>query len=402
MVRSYKRKTNRGKDVMPGAVLQAVRRVKLDNVSLRKAANEFGLNYRSLSRYCRKASEEDLDPTSIPTMPKFSIGYKRHHQVFDDALEALLVEYLLKASDIYYGLTSDEVRKMAYELAKKNNLPYPSNWEDKKKAGEEWLVGFMSRNKKLSLRKPQPTSLARASAFNKSNVEAFFDNLMTAYSRFSYSPCDIWNMDETGVTTVQTPNKIVSRKGAKQVSSIVSAERGTLVTVACAASAWGNTIPPFFIFPRVHFKDFLLDQAPPGSAGSANKSGWMQEDTFLLYMKHFVRHARCTQERPSLLLLDNHASHLSIEGLDYAKENGVTMVTFPPHCTHRLQPLDRSVYGPLKKYVNTACDDWVFQNPGKAMRYHDIPKIMARAFPLAFTSQNIESGFRVTGDLSLK
>ena len=397
MVRSYKRKTNRGKDVMPGAVLQAVRRVKLDNVSLRKAANEFGLNYRSLSRYCRKASEEDLDPTSIPTMPKFSIGYKRHHQVFDDALEALLVEYLLKASDIYYGLTSDEVRKMAYELAKKNNLPYPSNWEDKKKAGEEWLVGFMSRNKKLSLRKPQPTSLARASAFNKSNVEAFFDNLMTAYSRFSYSPCDIWNMDETGVTTVQTPNKIVSRKGAKQVSSIVSAERGTLVTVACAASASGNTIPPFFIFPRVHFKDFLLDQAPPGSAGSANKSGWMQEDTFLLYMKHFVRHARCTQERPSLLLLDNHASHLSIEGLDYAKENGVTMVTFPPHCTHRLQPLDRSVYGPLKKYVNTACDDWVFQNPGKAMRYHDIPKIMARAFPLAFTSQNIESGFRVTG-----
>ncbi len=31
------------------------------------------------------------------------------------------------------------------------------------------------------------------------------------------------------------------------------------------------------------------------------------------------------------------------------------------------------------------------------MRYHDIPKIMVRAFPLAFTSQNIESGFRVTG-----
>lgn len=114
-------------------------------------------------------------------------------------------------------------------------------------------------------------------------------------------------------------------------------------------------------------------------------------------MKHFVRHARCTQERPFLLLLDNHASHLSIESLDYAKENGVTMVTFPPHCTHRLQPLDRSVHGPLKKYVNTACDDWVLQNTGEAMPYHDIPKIMARAFPLTLTPQNIESGFRVTG-----
>ena len=48
------------------------------------------------------------------------------------------------------------------------------------------------------------------------------------------------------------------------------------------------------------------------------------------------------------MLLDNHDSHLSIEALDYFKENGVSVCSFPPYCSHKLKPLDRSVFGPFK------------------------------------------------------
>ncbi|GBP63913.1 hypothetical protein EVAR_39576_1 [Eumeta japonica] len=65
-------------------------------------------------------------------------------------------------------------------------------------------------------------------------------------------------MDETGVTTVQKPSKVIARKGFKQVGAITSAERGTLVTLAAAVSAVGNSVPPFFVFPRVHFKDYFI------------------------------------------------------------------------------------------------------------------------------------------------
>ena len=61
-------------------------------------------------------------------------------------------------------------------------------------------------------------------------------------------------MNETGVTTVQKPSKVVARKGFKQVGAITSAERGTLVTLATAVSAVGNSIPPFFVF----FPGFIL------------------------------------------------------------------------------------------------------------------------------------------------
>ncbi|MBS0032909.1 MAG: hypothetical protein KFE23_02420 [Candidatus Baumannia cicadellinicola] len=199
-------------------------------------------------------------------------------------------------------------------------------------------------------------------------------------------------MDETGVTTVQTSDRVVARRGARQVGGIVSAERGSLVTVACAISATGNSIPPFFVFPRVHFKDHFIAYGPPGSAGSSNKSGWIQEEDFALFLKHFHKHTKSSIENPCLLLLDNPGSHLSIDGLNFAKDNGIIMLSFPPHCSHKLQPLDKSVYGPLKKYVNSACDDWMISNPGKTMTICDIPGIVARAYPLAMTPTNILSG----------
>jgi len=48
---------------------------------------------------------------------------------------------------------------------------------------------------------------------------------------------------------------------------------------------------------------------------------------------------------PTLLLFDNHPSHLSIEAIEMAVEHGITMLSFPSHCTHRMQPLDITVFG---------------------------------------------------------
>ena len=56
-----------------------------------------------------------------------------------------------------------------------------------------------------------------------------------------------------GITTVQKPNRVLARKGSKIVSGLTSGERGTLVTLGFAVSAFGNSIPPIFLFPRKKF-----------------------------------------------------------------------------------------------------------------------------------------------------
>lgn len=70
--------------------------------------------------------------------------------------------------------------------------------------------------------------------------------------------------------------------------------------------------------PRIHFKDHSLKGAPPGSVGAAARSGWSSETTFLQCMTDFIEHVKPTPERPVILLLDNHESHMNgKENWDY-------------------------------------------------------------------------------------
>ncbi|XP_068246724.1 uncharacterized protein [Palaemon carinicauda] len=184
-------------------------------------------------------------------------------------------------------------------------------------------------------------------------------------------------MDETGVTAVQKPVKVVARKGSKQIRKITSAERGTLVTVAITVSAIGNAIPPFFIFPRAHFRDRFLINIPPGSSGAANPSGWMKESDFVGFLDHFVKHTKCLKDCPAVLLLDNHESHLSIDGLNYCEANGIVALLFAPHCSHRMQPVDISIYGPLKKDFTLQEEDFMGANVTDRPLPNDLSEMQA-------------------------
>jgi len=162
-------------------------------------------------------------------------GYKSSRRVFTDEQEKALAVYMITASDLYYGMSPKEARVLAYQCAVKFSVKHPKLWDKAQRAGEDWLSGFLVRNPQLSIRAPEATSLARATSFNKTNVKAFFDKLSVVMERHTFELNDIYNVDETGVTTVQKPSKIISRrKGVKQVGALTSGERGSLVTaVGC-------------------------------------------------------------------------------------------------------------------------------------------------------------------------
>ncbi|XP_063220517.1 uncharacterized protein LOC134529888 [Bacillus rossius redtenbacheri] len=350
-MRNYKRKTDKGKYSID--MLEKAAEVVREGRSVRHAAKTYNICHVTLGRYIKKKNKR-LNAVDINFREEWKplAGYYGNRQVFTPLQEIALVSYIKTCSDIYFGLTPRDVRHLAFLCGKKYNVPMPNTWSDKELAGADWLSSFLKRHPDLSIRTPEATSLGRASSFNRANVSKFFDKLSEVYDRHSFTANDIWNVDETGVTTVQNPSKIVARKGVKQIGAMTSSERGQLVTLTVAVNAAGNAIPPMFIFPRVRYYDHFIRDGPTGCIGAANKSGWTTEVEFLLFLKHFVSCIRSSPEKPILLLLDNHQSHLAPDCLDFAKENGIVMLSFPPHCTHRLQPLDRSVFAPLKKQIN--------------------------------------------------
>lgn len=91
----------------------------------------------------------------------------------------------------------------------------------------------------------------------------------------------------------------------------------------------------------------FMTGSPPGSEGIAHESGWMTNDNFMLYLKHFVKYAKPSVDNPILLILDNHASHTSLEAINYCRLNCIIMLGFP-HTTHKLQPLDVYFFLTLK------------------------------------------------------
>lgn len=119
--------------------------------------------------------------------------------------------------------------------------------------------------------------------------------------------------------------------------------------------------------------------------------------SFIDYIQKFQQFTRCTPENPILLLLDNHVSHRNLEVLKFCRENGIHVLSFPPHCSHLLQPLDVSVLKPFKTTANTLCGDWVTAHPGRVMTIYDLPPVFDRALQLSATETNIKSGFRASG-----
>ncbi|CAM1325721.1 Uncharacterised protein r2_g3461 [Pycnogonum litorale] len=338
---------------------RAIRAVRNGELGLKLACRQFNVPRTTLQRRCRKnkstrvAAKKGLGSRK----PCFSIEHENEMVQHVKAMEAML-----------FGFTPKQLRELAFQFVEINNIEHKFN-KANKAAGYDWIRGFMSRHRDISLRVPEATSVARAMSFNRVSVRKFYDILEALYDKYHFTADCIYNVDETGITTVPNrPSRILALRGKKQVGNLTSAERGKLVTSEICMNAAGNFIPPLFIFPRVRMKDELMDNAPPGAIAVPHKSGWMQTEIFTQWFRHFLKHSNPSEERPVLLILDGHKTHTNnLDVIMLARDKNVHIVCLPPHCTHRLQPLDVSFMKPLMTYYTQEVEKWLRNHPGRVI-----------------------------------
>ena len=261
---------------------------------------------------------------------------------------------------------------------------------------------FFKRHPELSLKQPESTSLARATGFNKVRVNKFFDLLKQIISDSNIAPDKIFNMDETGMSTVQRSQKIITQKGVKQVEKISSAERGKTVTAICCMNSSGFYVLPIFIFPRKRLAVALMNDAPQGAKGCTTNSGWTEGQIFYEWLVHFQNHVKVSPQQKCLIILDNHSSHVYLPGINFARRNGIEFLTIPPHTLHRLQPLDRTFFAPLKTFYSQEAEKRMINHPGQRTTEFQVSRLFRRAYERAATMLNSVSGFRSTRILPYK
>lgn len=175
MVRGYVRKRSVPppcEEILKKALSDVLRGVH----SIRQAAEKYGLSKSTVGRYAKIHHRCGL---LVPPTVK-SGNYLR----LPANMEVELVTYLKCCALLMHGLTTTEIRQLAFSFASSNLVRVPRNWEESEKASIEWLHSFMKRHTTLSTRKPEPTSQAQAAAFNKPVVMSFNDKFLIVESRY--------------------------------------------------------------------------------------------------------------------------------------------------------------------------------------------------------------------------
>ena len=95
--------------------------------------------------------------------------------------------------------------------------------------------------------------------------------------------------------------------------------------------------------------------------------------------------------------LTRHSKEQVQEAITYARQNGIHLITLPPHCTHTMQPLDRSYFKSLKSTYNAACDRYMKRNPAKIITLYNMAALFTETYLPSATPQKAVQGFRTCG-----
>ena len=76
----------------------------------------------------------------------------------------------------------------------------------------------------------------------KDNVKIYFSNLENLLDKYHFEPHQIFNCDESGLSCVHKPLKVISSTGKRCVSSVTSGEKGVTTTILYLMKFSLNTI----------------------------------------------------------------------------------------------------------------------------------------------------------------
>jgi len=97
-----------------------------------------------------------------------------------------------------------------------------------------------------------------------------------------------------------------------------------------------------------------------------------------------------------LLIMDGHRRHITANVIEYCVQHMIELIILPPHTSHVLQPLDVSVFLPLKRALAAETDAASRLDSGR-ISWIEWTSTYIRVRKQAFRLSDILSSFKASG-----
>ncbi|EDN09858.1 predicted protein [Histoplasma mississippiense (nom. inval.)] len=233
--------------------------------------------------------------------------------------------------------------------------------------------------------------------------------LQEKIKQYNILPQNTYNFDEKDflLGLLHTLKRIVSIEALKRKHTIGAVQDGSreFISLLAGICADGTTIPPPLIYhgESRDMQDTWLEDFDPKKNQAyfaASENGWSNDEYGLTWLKQvFDPHTKQkARNHYRLLILDGHSSHINMAFIDYADQNRILLIILPPHSTHRLQPLDVGIFGPLAKAYSDQLDSYTRSGYGFIRTTkRDFWRLFRAAWEISTTAENIKSAFMATG-----
>ncbi|KAF4893324.1 Jerky protein-like protein-like [Colletotrichum fructicola] len=215
-------------------------------------------------------------------------------------------------------------------------------------------------------------------------------------------PANRYNMDETGILEGKGSNGLVL--GRSETKSVRKKQPGSRAWVSIIECISAEDIP---LYPLVIYKGktvqqqwFPLDLSLyAGWEFTATENGWTTDKTAVEWLKRvFIPQSKPEgQDEARLLILDRHGSHTTTEFMWQCYTHNIYLLFLPPHSSHVLQPLDQSVFSPVKAAFRKELGYLSQWNDSTIIGKRNFLGCYQKARLAGLTAQNIKSGWKWTG-----
>ena len=245
-------------------------------------------------------------------------------------------------------LNFNEVVNERIQNAEENKEDFMRKYDIKKFVGSSsWVYDFMKRHH-LSFR---AAHYQRRGAIREEDIDQFLGKLADALVK--YERKFILNVDETFINVFNDPIITISIKGQDTIKiekEKYASKEGT--TYLATLSMDPEVRLPLFIIAKGKTKNAEKKYEIPDCNDQLDHTinGWSTADSMISYLLWLSKQM---DGHPLALLLDTYKAHMHPKVLQIAESLNIELIFIPPCGTGEFQPLDRFIFGFLKKKLRS-------------------------------------------------